>query len=213
MLTRFYENEAYANPDRQGSGATQRGDIKITHPGTTLRENGTGLGGALYILDSIRVRVDTFSFDRVRMQNNVAYSGAGMYSDNYDLKLAMARCLVTGNKATSTIGRTQDVIDGPIVNNTNAASSDLAGAVLFGEVTGPLPWKTYSYASNSIYDNDARFIIRLPDAQDTKGVLAGTTGIGFGGVDTLRGNYWGNSSKHTKYIVIWSCTGNVLHRW
>jgi predicted outer membrane repeat protein len=201
MLTRFYENEAYANSDRQGSGATQRGDIKITHPGTTLRENGTGLGGALYILDSIRVRVDTFSFDRVRMQNNVAFSGAGMYSDNYDLKLAMARCLVTGNKATSTIGRTQDVVDGPLVGSTNAASSDLAGAVLFGEVTGPLPWKTYSNASNSIYDNDARYIVRLPDAQDTKGVLAGTTGIGFGGVDTLRGNYWGRTEANVNTIL------------
>ena len=201
MLTRFYENEAYANSDRQGSGATQRGDVKLTHPGTTLRENGTGLGGALYILDSVRLRVDTFSFDRVRMQNNVAFSGAGMYSDNYDLKLAMARCLVTGNKATSTIGRSQDVVDGPLVGSTNPASSDLAGAVLFGEVTGPLPWKTYSYASNSIYDNDARYIIRLPDAQDTKGVLAGTTGIGFGGVDTLRGNYWGRTEANVNTIL------------
>jgi predicted outer membrane repeat protein len=201
MLTRFYDNEAYANPGRQGSGTTQRGDIKITHPGTALRENGTGLGGALYILDSIRVRVDTFSFDRVRMQNNVAFSGAGMYSDNYDLKLAMARCLITGNKATSTLGRIQDVVDGPLVGAANAASSDLAGAVLFGEVTGPLPWSTYSYASNSIYDNDARFIIRLPDAQDTKGVLAGTTGIGFGGVDTLRGNYWGRTEANVNTVL------------
>lgn len=201
MLTRFYDNEVYPNAARQGSGTTQRGDIKVTHPGTTLRENGTGLGGAIYILDSIRVRVDTFAFDRVRFQNNMAFSGAAVYSDNYDLKLAFARCLVTGNKATSSIGRQNDTIEGPMVNAENPASSDLAGAVLFGEITGPLPWNTYSSAANSIYDNDARFIVRLPDAQDTKGVLAGTTGIGFGGVDTLRGNYWGRTEANVNTIL------------
>lgn len=201
MLTRFYDNMAYPNPARQGSGTTQSGDIKVTHPGTTLRENGTGLGGAIYILDSIRVRVDTFGFDRVRMQGNVAHTGAAIYSDNYDLKLALVRTLVTNNKATSTAGRSDDTIRGPYVNMENAASSDLVGAILYGEVVGPLPWTTYSTAANSIYDNDARFTIRLPDAQDTKGVLAGTTGIGFGGVDTLRGNYWGQTEANVNTIL------------
>ncbi|MCX6140896.1 MAG: T9SS type A sorting domain-containing protein [Candidatus Kapabacteria bacterium] len=201
MLTRFYDNVANQNPSRQGSGTTQRGDIRVTHPGTTLRENGTGLGGAIYILDSVRVRVDTVAFDRVRFQNNTAYTGAGVYSDNYDLKLAFARCLITGNKAVSDIGRSNDSIRGPLVASENPASSDLAGAILYGEVTGPLPWTTYSFAANSIYDNDARFIIRLPDAQDTKGVLAGTTGIGFGGVDTLRGNYWGRTEANVNTIL------------
>ena len=75
--------------------------LTVTHPNIGVRENGTGLGGALYILDSIRVRVDTFGFDRVRMQGNEAYTGAAIYSDNYDLKLAMVRCFVTNNTATS----------------------------------------------------------------------------------------------------------------
>ena len=201
MLTRFYDNVAVENVDRQGSGATQQGNIRVTHPGTTIRENGTGLGGALYILDSIRVRVDTVSFDRVRMQNNTAYTGAAVYSDNYDLKLAFARCLITGNKAISDRGRANDSIQGPLLDAENPASSDLAGAILYGEVSGPLPWTTYSFAANSIYGNDARFIIRLPDAQDTKGVLAGTTGTGFGGVDTLRGNYWGRTEASVNTIL------------
>ena len=201
MLTRFYDNTAHQNSDRMGSGTTQVGDIDVTHPGIGVRENGTGLGGALYILDSIRVRVDTFAFDRVRMQGNEAYTGAAIYSDNYDLKLAMVRCLVTNNTATSDRGRTQDVIEGPLVNNENNASSDLAGAILYGEMVGPLPWNDYSFAANSIYDNNARFAIRLPDAQDTKGVLAGTTGIGFGGVDTLRGNYWGRTEANINTVL------------
>ncbi|GMV53078.1 MAG: T9SS C-terminal target domain-containing protein [Chlorobi bacterium] len=201
MLTRFYDNVAYPNMQRMGNGVTQIGSAQTTHPGTNLRENGTGLGGAIYIADSIRIRVDTFGFDRVRFQGNSAYSGAAIYSDNYDLKLAMLRCLVTNNTATSEIGRHSDTISGPMVATDNPASSDLAGAILYGEMVGPLPWSTYSWAANSIYDNDARFIIRLPDAQDTKGVLAGTTGLGFGGVDTLRGNYWGRTEANVNTIL------------
>ncbi|MBU3740754.1 MAG: T9SS type A sorting domain-containing protein [Candidatus Kapabacteria bacterium] len=202
MLTRFYDNIAVENPLRMGNGTTQRNNAgNLSHPGANIRENGTGLGGAIYILDSIRVRVDTFAFDRVRFQSNTAYTGAAIYSDNYDLKLAFTRSLVTGNKATSGLGRRDDEVAGPLVNNTNVASSDLAGAVLYGEVVGPLPWTSYSAAANSIYDNDARFTIRLPDAQDTKGVLAGTTGVGFGGVDTLRGNYWGRTEANVSTIL------------
>lgn len=202
MLTRFYDNVATPNMNRQGNGTTQRNNAgNLMHPGANIRENGTGLGGALYILDSIRVRVDTFQFDRVRFQNNTAYSGAAIYSDNYDLKLALQRNLITGNVATSTIGRKNDTIEGPLVNSMNPASSDLAGAVLYGEVVGPLPFNAYGMAANSVYDNDARFIIRLPDAQDTKGVLAGTTGLGFGGVDTLRGNYWGRTEANVNTIL------------
>lgn len=202
MLTRFYDNEAYPNMNRQGNGTTQRGNNgNLTHPGANVRENGTGLGGAIYILDSVRVRVDTFNFDRVRFQNNMAYSGAAIYSDNYDLKIALRRSLITGNVATSPIGRSLDTITGPFVNGTNAASSDLASAVLYGEIVGPLPFSSYGTAANSIYDNDARFVIRLPDAQDTKGVLAGTTGLGFGGVDTLRGNYWGRTEANVNTIL------------
>lgn len=205
MLTRFYDNIATPNMSRMGSGTTQKGDVSVTHGGTTLRENGTGLGGALYILDSIRVRLDTFGFDRVRMQGNTSYTGAGVYSDNYDLKLAFTRCFITNNTATSDRGRkvntNNDTIQGPLVNAENPGSSDLAGAILYGEIVGPLPWTSYSSASNSIYENNARFTIRLPDAQDTKGVLAGTTGIGFGGVDTLRGNYWGRTEANVNTIL------------
>ena len=177
-------------------------DVVRYHPELRLAENGIGLGGAIYILDSATVnrigRRDTIAFNRVRMQNNKAYTGAAVYSDNYDLKLLFERSLITGNEAYSEIGLEQNVIEGPAVKEQgsddiaiNPASSDLAGAIIYGEIQGPLPSYTSPEAANSIYDNHARFLIRLPDAPNTKGVLAGTTGIGFGGTDTLRGNYWG----------------------
>lgn len=181
------------------------------NPGLALPENGVGLGGAIYILDSISVnrvnREDSIRFNRVRIQNNEAYTGAAIYSDNYDLKLIFTRSLITGNVATSEVDQndadeSQNVITGPVSRDqsgaivANKASSDLAGAILYGEVQGPLPAGIFSEAANSIYNNDARFLIRLPDAPNTKGVLAGSTGIGFGGTDTLRGNYWGQTEAN-----------------
>jgi len=217
-LTRFYNNVAEPNPDSrlQGSGTTQMSansiDIKRFHPGflrdvlgNGLRENGVGLGGAIFILDSItpqrRFRADSIFLNRVRIQNNTAYTGSAVYSDNYDLKIVLTRCLVTSNKSTSPVGRTQDVIGGPMVGSDNPASSDLAGATFYGEIIGPIPWTSFNIAANSIYDNDARFIIRLPDAPNSKSVLSGGTGIGFGGVDTLRGNYWGRTEGNVSTII------------
>lgn len=181
-------------------------DVVRTHRGTNLPENGVGLGGAIYILDDVSKsfvgRQDSIQFNRVRIQNNTAFTGAAIYSDNYDFKLVFNRSLVTGNVANSTIGAEQNLISGPIQRDANGeiefnnASSDLAGAILYGEVQGPLPSRIFSEAANSMYDNQARFLIRLPDAPDTKGVLAGTTGLGFGGTDTLRGNYWGKTEAN-----------------
>ncbi|MGA1249433.1 MAG: hypothetical protein ACO3YM_02965, partial [Candidatus Kapaibacteriota bacterium] len=213
MLTRFINNSADINPDERlmGSGTSQIGanfiDVKRYHPGyvtnpspSGLRENGIGLGGAIYILDSVVkdrfFRKDTILFNRVRIQNNQAFTGAAVYSDNYALALTFKRSLITGNIAHSKIGRAQDVVGGPFVSGNNQASSDLAGAVLYGEIDGPIPFRSYHVASNAIHSNDARFLIRLPDAPNTKGVLAGGYGTGSGGVDTLRGNYWGRTEAN-----------------
>ncbi len=204
-LTRFLENEAIPNMDQMGSGTTQpqSGDVSRYHPGTNIPENGTGLGGAIYIVDHPRAsRGDMFVFDRVRFQDNKAYSGAVVYSDIYDLELAFNRCLITGNMATSEVGKDQNVITGPYVNGENEASSDLAGAILYGDVIGPYPNEQYSSLGNAIYDNAARFLIRLPDAPNTKGVLAGTTGIGYGGVNLLQGNYWGETGPDVHTIIV-----------
>jgi predicted outer membrane repeat protein len=212
MLTRFIDNSIIITDNdfaatQMGNGTTQKGMYTRYNQDSKLPENGIGLGGAVYILDSViasRVgRIDSITFNRVRIQNNSSYSGAAIYSDNYDLKLVLNRSLVTGNIANSEIGATQNAITGAYIKatNFNPASNDLAGAILYGEVQGPLPSTQSSEAANSIYNNTSRFLIRLPDAPDTKGILAGTTGIGFGGTDTLRGNYWGHTEANVEFYI------------
>ena len=241
MLTRFINNSADINPDPSlmGTGTTQSAanyvDIKRYHPGyivnatrAGLRENGVGLGGAIYVLDSVTsnraFRDDTIFFNRVRIQNNIAYTGAALYSDNYNLRFLFQRSLITGNEATSTVGTSEDVIGGPYINPSHPASSDLASAILYGEIIGPgynsfkLPANPTlvdqarhdatkvditngSTSGNSFYDNKARFLIRLPDAANTKGTLAGGYGTGIGGVDTLRGNYWGKTEANVTTVL------------
>lgn len=187
-------------------------DVARMHPGTNLPENGVGLGGAIYILDNADVnqlnRTDSVSFNRVRILDNTAYTGAAIYSDNFDLKLIFGRSLISANTALSDIGVEQNTISGPIVldgNNgitSNEASSDLASAVIYGEMQGPLPVGTGPVAGNSVYGNNARFIVRLPDAPNTKGVLAGNLGLGLGGTNPLNGNFWGRTQANVTVDVI-----------
>ncbi len=231
MMTRFLDNRSVENTARMGSGATQAGSVTITHPGSgatsgpdasiggaVLQENGTGLGGAIYILDQITSsragRLDSVFFNRVRIQNQSAYSGAAIYSDNYDLKLVLLRSLIANNVATSSVGADQNAISGPMLtvnsNQINKASSDLAGSIIYGEAIGPVPFASFSSAGNSMFDNQARFLIRYPDAPNTKGLLAGTTGIGYGGVDSLNGNYWGHTDANvTTRVYRYDGNGNV----
>jgi photosystem II stability/assembly factor-like uncharacterized protein len=146
-------------------------DVTRYHQEVMLPENGVGLGGALYILDSVtqnRIgRIDSVNFNRVRMVGNKSFTGSAVYSDNYDLKLIFNRSLIAGNDvdARNQYGWEQNTIDGPFNPNSNPknlASSDLASATIYGEVQGPLPSYIYSEAANSVYDNSARFFVRLP---------------------------------------------------
>lgn len=212
MLTRFINNKIL-NPNTEwfesqlGNGATMDGFfVNRRNKDSKLPENGIGLGGAIYILDSVSVtkasRLDSMNFNRVRIQNNESFTGSALYSDNYNLKLIFNRSLISGNLATSTIGMEQNVITGPLQMDNggtilaNRASSDLTATTIYGEIQGPLPSYIFSEAANSIFNNSARFLIRLPDAPNTKGLNAGTTGIGYGGTDTLRGNYWGHTEAN-----------------
>ena len=202
-------------------------DVKRFNPDIpNLPENGIGLGGAVYVADSRNFEdvplyeiqdPNMFVLNRVRMIENEAYTGSAVYSDNYNVKFVLNRSLVTKNKANSLVGDGQNVINGPYVldplpgTNINESSSDLAPATFYAEVQGPIPAYEYSEAANSLYDNDARFLIRLPDAPNTKGLLAGgAPGIGSGGTDTLRGNYWGETQANvTMDVSAWDRNNNT----
>jgi predicted outer membrane repeat protein len=186
--------------------------------GSTLGDpnrNGTGLGGAVYINDlqtqagTGTPRTDSVLMHRVRMEMDTAWSGSAVYSDNYDLRVIFNKSLVANNVATSTVGAKVDTIQNYLLS---PAASRIAGATFYGEIEGPIPSERYHTNANSIYDNKARFIIRLPDAPP------GTTGVGFSGIDTLRGNFWGRTEapvtttlpsgtlQNTFYIQGDSCT-------
>ncbi|MDR0926350.1 MAG: hypothetical protein LBO69_01110 [Ignavibacteria bacterium] len=178
-----------------------------------LVENGIGLGGALYILDfvndGVAARTDSIKFNRNRFTDNFAFTGSVVYSDNFNLKLFFNRSLIRGNKTdlNNTIGADQNAINGPLNRDPqyverNYASSDLASATIYGEIQGPFPSSKFSTLANSIFENDARFLIRLPDAPNTKGIMEGQPStIGTGGIDTLIGNYWGKTEANV-YLTI-----------
>lgn len=188
--------------------AQQLGNPRLHGEIPNLVENGIGLGGAMYILDfqnnkSIE-RKDAFNFNRTRWIFNEAFTGSAIYSDNFNLKLLMNRSLIRGNKTDikNTIGKNQNAIDGPFNRDPqyverNDASSDLAAATIYGEIQGPFPTNKFSTLANSIFENDARFLIRLPDAPNSKGMATGQSGAGTrAGTDTLIGNYWGKTQAN-----------------
>ncbi|MEO6939809.1 MAG: FlgD immunoglobulin-like domain containing protein [Candidatus Kapaibacterium sp.] len=165
-LTRFCDNHAYLGTTAD-SGAL------------FFKE---GRGGALYINISNKTNTpiaqDSVIFSRVRMEKNVAFTGSAIYSDNYDLHLVSNLTLIANNHTTSGYSATTD-LEG-LGNNPGDSN---AGATLWGQYEGSLPSYETNSRGNAIYDNTARYIIRLPRSY----------GVGFGGTDTIRGNFWGET--------------------
>ncbi len=207
QMTRFLQNVAIR--DTAGAFvANPHGDL------IDPNRNGTGLGGAIYINDQQpsggvgTPRTDSVMLHRVRIEEDTAWSGSAVYSDNYDLRVIFNKSLVANNDAVSNIGAKVDVITN---YRTSAAADSLAGATFYGEIEGPTPTESYHVNANAIYNNNARFIIRLPDRP------VGAP-VGFSGVDTVRGNFWGRveapvttvlpsgTLQNTFYIQGDSCT-------
>ena len=188
-MTRFLLNKAV----KGGAPFRQHPRDTTTIVENTLDDpyrNGTGLGGAIYLNDRLQPvggapgfpREDSVILHRVRIQGDTAYSGAAVYSDNFDLKVVFSRSLIANNVAVSNEGRNIDTFANW---QTSPAASRTAGAILYGEIQGPMPLVDYHTGANSIYDNDARYLVRIADAPP------GTPGLGASGADTLRGNFWG----------------------
>lgn len=201
-MTRFLQNKAVKG-DANTPNLRQHPRDTTTLVENTLDDpyrNGTGLGGAIYLNDRLQPvggapgvpRVDSVILHRVRIEQDTAWSGAAVYSDNFDLRVIFARSLVAGNAAVSTEGRTIDTFANW---QTSPAASRTAGAIFYGEIQGPMPLVDYHTGANSIYDNDARYIVRMADAPP------GTFGLGASGADTLRGNYWGETQAPVTTIM------------
>ncbi len=213
-MTRFIRNRAIKDSSNGLFNSNPRPAQGTTGPLDPGR-NGTGLGGAIYINDLQPTnptpgapRTDSVVAHRVRIEQNEAYTGAAVYSDNYDLRFVMNKSLVTGNVARSQEGVGVDVV----TNLASPAASLTASALFYADVEGPVPSTSFGVNANAIYDNTARFLVRLPDAPQ------GGFGTGASGVDTLRGNFWGETQapvttilpsgqiQHTFYVQGLGCT-------
>lgn len=164
-LTRFVDN-----------WATTGEDSVATH-------GRTGRGGGLYVeVDNSSaypvIVKDTLILSRVRFEDNQAFTGSAIHSDNYYLHLNANQTLVANNTATS---RHSAVVDLETPNMNNPADQN-AGAAIWADFEGATPFHESNSRGNAIYDNNGRYIIRLPDGP-----------AGFGGVDTVRGNFWGET--------------------
>jgi predicted outer membrane repeat protein len=195
-LTRFCENSAMLGTPADSAGIFNR----------------SGRGGALFIdvtnkTNPVLAQDSTF-FTRVRIEKNNAYTGSAIYSDNYDMRLISNLTLIANNHATSPSSVSVDL------NNLLGNPADLnASATIWGEWEGSLPGYETNSRGNAVYDNVARYILRLPSSP----------GVGFGGTDTLRGNFWGETGpdvitvlpsgalQSTFFIDYWrqGCTTNV----
>lgn len=173
-LTRFVGNRAELGPD-----STLLYNYNPSNPATAH-----GRGGGLYIQitgdpGSVLTPLDSTFISRVRFESDTAYSGSAIWCDRYDFKLMSNQTLIANNLATSPASDTVD-LDATGISNPSDSN---AGATIWADFEGPLP----SYESNSrgdaIYDNTARYILRLPVS----------TIIGKSGADTLRGNFWGET--------------------
>jgi predicted outer membrane repeat protein len=172
-LTRFIGNAAYLGPDSANLYSYDPANSESAH----------GRGGAMYIritsdLCSL-APIDSTIISQARFERNEAYSGSAIWSDQFDLKIMTNLTLISNNICTSTSSATVDLDSSKVAN----PGDPNVGATIWADFEGPIP----SYASNSrndaIYGNTARYVVRLPVSPV----------IGKSGVDTLRGNFWGET--------------------
>jgi predicted outer membrane repeat protein len=165
-LTRYLDNWATTGDDSLGT------------------YNRTGRGGGLFVAinnsSTYPVIVkDSLIMSRVRFEENQAFTGSAIHSDNTFLHITANQTLVANNTSTSRHSATVDLESDSLDRNP---ADPNAGATIWGSFDGPVPSHESNSRGNAIYDNVGRYILRSPDGP-----------AGFGGVDTLRGNFWGET--------------------
>ncbi len=177
-LTRFLNNAVLLGPDSAALFNYNPANTGSAH----------GRGGALYVEitsdpNQLIEPLDSTFLSHVRMEGNSAYSGSAVWCDRYDFKFMSNLCLIANNHATSPSSANIDLDTAGAGKGISNPGDPNAGATIWADFEGPLP----SYESNSrgdaIYDNTARYILRLPVS----------TIVGRSGVDTLRGDFWGET--------------------
>jgi predicted outer membrane repeat protein len=172
-LTRFINNHAYLG--------TAADSAQLYHY-NTVTPHGCGGGVLINITNKGLAVLDTANFSRVRFEMNDAFTGSAIYSDNFNLKLLTDLCLVANNNTTSPFSRTVD-LDATGISNPSDSN---ASATIWGDFEGPLPAYESNSRGDAVYDNQARYLLRLPTAP-------GAGALGIGGTDTARGIFWGES--------------------
>ncbi len=170
-LTRFLDNRVILGPD---SAQLYNYSNGVAH----------GRGGGIFIQittppDNPLIPLDSTFFSRVRFEGNEAYSGSAIWSDRYDLKLMSNQCLIANNHASSQSSLHVD-LDASGISNPGDVN---AGATIWADFEGSLPSYETNSRGDAIYDNTARYILRLPVSPI----------VGRSGADTLRGNFWGET--------------------
>jgi predicted outer membrane repeat protein len=175
QLTRFCDNSA----------SFASGDSIVSLYQYSGHGTGKGRGGAIWLnvtnTTNVNLTNDSTFLSRVRIENNNAFTGSAIYSDNFGMRMLSNLTLIANNHATSGFSATVDTIAGQ-----SNPSDPNAGATIWADLEGALPSYENNSRGNAIYDNMARYILRLPVSPT----------IGVSGTDTLRGNFWGETGPN-----------------
>ncbi|MDP4198544.1 MAG: FlgD immunoglobulin-like domain containing protein [Bacteroidota bacterium] len=177
QLTRFLNNQCY-----MGADSTAEVGSYINSGGQTSHARGGGIYLKITNPQTLFVQYDSTFLSRVRLEQNTAFTGSAIFSDNFDLRFITNLCLIANNLSTSKAVADTDLDATGISNPYNLNS----GATIWAEFEGTLPSYNAASRNDAIYDNVGRYILRLPVSQIQ----------GLGGTDTMRGLFWGETGPN-----------------
>jgi len=175
-LTRFLNNQCYMGPDSAAEANTYLQAPALPATGTPHARGG-GIFMKVTTAYTTAVGLDSTFLSRVRLEQNTAFTGSAIFSDNYDLRFISNLCLIANNHSTSLSSAKTDLYDtGSTIGISNPADVN-AGATIWADFEGSLPSYQAASRGDAIYDNVGRYIVRLPISPI----------YGVSGVDTMRG--------------------------
>ncbi len=178
QLTRFLNNQCY-----MGADSISEVNSYANSGGVTAHARGGGIYLRITNPLSVSVPFDSTFLSRVRIEQNTAFTGSAIFSDNYELRFITNLSLIANNLSTSRAAATTD-LDATGISNPGNVN---AGATIWAEFEGTLPSYQAPSRNDAIYDNVGRYLLRLP-------VSSSVTGAS--GTDTMRGLFWGETGPN-----------------